>query len=112
KYRFIFPVPLLFIVYYLFFIVMSAYAQDFMSQPLWGNLTTGYLFGVSYYIVVWALAFVYVIKARQYDKLVDEIFEKYTDGEGKVYIEDNAYVFILILLGVIIDLIKYVIYFY
>lgn len=84
KYRFIFPVPLLFIAYYLFFIVMSAYAQDFMSQPLWGNLTTGYLFGVSYYIVVWALAFVYVIKARQYDKLVDEIVEKYTDGEGNV----------------------------
>src|SRR5699024_4502977 len=83
-YQFIFPVPLLFIVYYLIFIVMFAYAQDFMSQPLWGNLTTGYLFGVSYYLVVWALAFVYVIKARQYDKLVDEIVEKYTDGEGNV----------------------------
>src|SRR5690625_5070491 len=84
KYRIIFTVPLLCIDYYLFYIVMSAYAQDFMSQPLWGNLTTCYLFGVSYYLVVWALAFVYVIKARQYDKLVDEIVEKYTDGEGNV----------------------------
>src|SRR5699024_1812756 len=84
KCRFIFPVPILFIVYYLFFIVMSAYAQDCMSQPLWGNLTTGYLFGVSYYLVVGALAFVYVIRARQYDKLVNEIVEKYTDGEGNV----------------------------
>src|SRR5690625_4302336 len=84
KYRFIFPVPLLFIVYYLFFIVMSVYDQDFMYLPLCVNLTTGYLFGVSYYLVVWALAFVYVIKARQYDKLVDEIVEKYTDGEGNV----------------------------
>ena len=84
KYRFIFPVPLLFIAYYLFFIVMSAYAQDFMAQPLLGNLTTGYLFGISYYLVIWALAFVYVIKARQYDKLVDEIVEKYTDGKGTI----------------------------
>src|SRR5690625_3921222 len=84
KYRFIFPVPLLFRVYYLFFIVMSAYAQDFMSQPLWGNLTTCYLCGVSYYLLLWALSFVYVFKARQYDKLVDEIVEKYTDGEGNV----------------------------
>lgn len=84
KYRFIFPVPLLFIAYYLFFIVMSAYAQDFMSQPLLGNLTTGYLFGISYYLVIWILAFVYVLKARQYDKLVDEIVEKYTDKEGNV----------------------------
>src|SRR5699024_3035298 len=84
KYRFIFSISLLFILYYLVFIAMSAYAQDFMSQPHWGNLTLGYLFGVSYNRVVWALAFVYVIKARQYDKLVDEIVEKYTDGEGKV----------------------------
>ena len=84
KYRFIFPIPLLFIAYYLFFIVMSAYAQDFMAEPLIGNLTKGYLFGVSYYIVIWALAFIYVVKARSYDKLVDEIVEKYTDGEGTV----------------------------
>lgn len=84
KYRFIFPVPLVFIAYYLFFIVMSAYAQDFMVQPLLGNLTTGYIFGISYYLVIWALAFVYVVKARQYDKLVEEIVEKYTDKEGNV----------------------------
>src|SRR5699024_6141023 len=96
KYRFIFPVPLLFIVYYLFFIAMSAYAQDFMSQPLWGNLTIGYLFGVSYYLVVWALAFVYVIKARQYDKFVYEIVERYTDGVGDVLRVDIADVFRII----------------
>src|SRR5699024_11610329 len=71
KYRFIFPVPLLFIYYYLFFIVMSAYAQIFMSQPLWGNLTTGYLFGVSYYLVVWALGFVCVMLSCQYVDLFD-----------------------------------------
>lgn len=84
KYRFIFPVPLLFVAYYLFFIAMSAYAQDFMAKPLFGNLTTGYLFGISYYLVIWALAFVYVLKARQYDKIVDEIVEKYTDGKGTI----------------------------
>src|SRR5699024_7118392 len=84
KYRIIFQVQLLFIVYYLFSIVMSVYAEDFMSKSLLGNLTTGYLFGVSYYLVVWALTFVYVNKARQYDKLVDEIVEKYTNGDVNV----------------------------
>src|SRR5699024_2834671 len=110
KYRFIFPVPLLFIVYYLFFIAMSAYAQDFMSQPLWGNLTIGYLFGVSYYLVVWALAFVYVIIARQYDKLLDEIVDKYTDSERYMYIVDIENVFGINLIGVIIALTMYVTY--
>src|SRR5690625_85514 len=57
KYRFIFPVPLLFIVYYLLFIVMSAYAQDFISQSLWGNLTMVYLFGVFFYLLFSILYF-------------------------------------------------------
>lgn len=83
KYRFIFPVPILFIVYYLLFIVMSAYQQDLMAKFVLGNLTFGYLFGISYYLVIWILAFVYVFKARQYDRLVEEIKAKYTDvGEG------------------------------
>ncbi len=83
KYRFIFPVPILFIVYYLLFIVMSAYQQDLMAKFVFGNLTFGYLFGISYYLVIWILAFVYVFKARQYDRLVEEIKTKYTDvGEG------------------------------
>lgn len=83
KYRFIFPVPILFIIYYLLFIVMSAYQQDLMAKFVFGNLTFGYLFGISYYLVIWILAFVYVFKARQYDRLVEEIKTKYTDvGEG------------------------------
>lgn len=77
KYKFIFPIPLLFLGYYLLFIVLSAYAKPLMSSLVFGNFTFGYLFGISYYVVIWGLAFLYVWKARQYDRKVNEIIEKY-----------------------------------
>lgn len=81
KYKFVFTIPLLFIAYYLLFIVLSAYAKGFMSTLVFGNFTFGYLIGISYYLVIWALAGVYVWKARQYDKQVEEIIEKYGPKE-------------------------------
>ena len=77
KYRFIFPIPIVFVLYYLLFIYMSAYAKDFMSSFAVGNITYGYLFGVSYYVAVWILAGLYVWKAREYDRLVQDIIDKY-----------------------------------
>ncbi|MEI3612585.1 DUF485 domain-containing protein [Pseudogracilibacillus sp. SO30301A] len=81
KYRFIFTVPVLFLIYYLLFIVMSAYAKPLMSSIVFGNFTFGYLFGISYYVVIWALAFIYVFKAKSYDRQVDDIIAKYGPKE-------------------------------
>ncbi|MEI3607163.1 DUF485 domain-containing protein [Pseudogracilibacillus sp. SE30717A] len=77
KYKFIFPVPILFFLYYLTFPILSAYAKPLMTKLVIGNLTFGYLFGLSYFIVIWTLAFVYVVKARKYDRMIDEIVQKY-----------------------------------
>lgn len=81
KYRFIFTVPVLFFFYYLTFPILSAYAKPLMSTIVFGNFTFGYLFGVSYYVVIWALAFIYVFKARSYDKQVEDIIAKYGPKE-------------------------------
>lgn len=77
KYKFIFPVPILFFLYYLTFPILSAYAKPLMTTIVFGNFTFGYLFGISYYLVIWALAFIYVAVARSYDRQVDEIIAKY-----------------------------------
>jgi|SRR5690625_527731 len=81
KYKFVFTIPILFLLYYLTFPVLSAYAKPLMTTFVFGNFTFGYLFGISYYIVIWALAFLYVWKARQYDKQVNEIIDKYGPKE-------------------------------
>lgn len=77
KYAFIFPVPILFFFYYLTFPVLSAYAKPLMTKFVVGNFTFGYLFGISYYFVIWTLALIYVAVAKNYDKQVDEIIAKY-----------------------------------
>mgnify|MGYP001187626862 CR=1 FL=1 len=77
KYKFIFPAPILFFLYYLTFPILSAYAKPLMTTIVFGNFTFGYLFGISYYLVIWALAFIYVAVARSYDRQVDEIIAKY-----------------------------------
>lgn len=77
KYKFIFPVPILFFLYYLTFPILSAYAKPLMTTIVFGNFTFGYLFGISYYLVIWTLAFIYVAVARSYDRQVDEIIAKY-----------------------------------
>jgi len=77
KYRFIFPIPILFVIYYLSFIALSAYAKDFMSSFAIGNITYGYLYGISYYLVTWFLAGIYMFKAREYDRLAHDIVVKY-----------------------------------
>jgi uncharacterized membrane protein (DUF485 family) len=45
--RFVFPVSLLFFVWYLGYVVLAAYATDFMSHRVFGSVNVGLLLGVS-----------------------------------------------------------------
>src|SRR5699024_6671162 len=81
KYIFVFTVPILLLFYYLAFILMKSYMKSLMTTTVLSNLTFGYLFGASYFVVVWILAFVYVGVARKYDKEVEQILNKYGSEE-------------------------------
>ncbi len=77
KMRFLWPTVLLFFLYYLTLPIMSGYAKSIMSQFVVGYVTFGYLFGLTFYIIAWALAFLYVNKARQFDEEAKSIIERY-----------------------------------
>ena len=77
KNRFIWPIAIFFFIYYLAFPLMAGYAKPLMSHFLFGNITFGYLYGLTFYFVAWALAGIYVVKAKSFDKKVEEITEKY-----------------------------------
>lgn len=81
KYTFVITIPVLFLFYYLAFIMMSAYMKPLMTKLVFGNFTFGYLFGASYFVVVWILAFIYVGVAKKYDKEVESIINKYGPEE-------------------------------
>ncbi|RST73096.1 DUF485 domain-containing protein [Siminovitchia acidinfaciens] len=82
KLRFIWPVVILFFCLYLSFPLMAAYAKPLMGKFVFGNLTFGYLYGVSLYFVAWALAFVYFVKAKGFDEKAKETVEKYRQRKG------------------------------
>lgn len=81
KQKFIWPITLIFIIYYLILPLMAGYAKPLMTSFVFGNITFGYLYGISFYIVAWGLAFLYVYQARKFDKKAAEIREKYSVGK-------------------------------
>jgi uncharacterized membrane protein (DUF485 family) len=48
--RFVFPVSLLFFVWYLGYVVLAAYATGFMSHRVFGLVNVGLLLGVSQFV--------------------------------------------------------------
>ena len=82
KLRFIWPIVIVFFCLYLSFPLMAAFAKPLMSKFVAGNITFGYLYGVSLYFVAWALAFVYFVKAKKFDQQAKAVIEKYGHRKG------------------------------
>jgi uncharacterized membrane protein (DUF485 family) len=60
--RFTVPLSVAFLTWYLTYVILAAYAHDFMSQRVWGNVTVGLLLGLSQFvttviIMLWYLSF-------------------------------------------------------
>ena len=68
--RFVLPATIFFLSWYLGFILLAGYAEDFMGDSIYEGLTVGYVLALSQFIMVWVLAGVYVRKAnREFDPL-------------------------------------------
>jgi uncharacterized membrane protein (DUF485 family) len=68
--RFVLPATIFFLSWYLGFILLAGYAEDFMGNSIYEGLTVGYVLALSQFIMVWVLAGVYLRKAnRDFDPL-------------------------------------------
>jgi uncharacterized membrane protein (DUF485 family) len=63
--RFVFPMTLLFIVWYLVYVILAAYFHDFMSKPVFGEVNVGILFGVGQFISTAVIMAAYVLFAKR-----------------------------------------------
>lgn len=63
--RFVFPVSLLFFVWYLAYVVLAAYATGFMSQRVLGTINVGLLLGVLQFVTTLAITLWYRHYARR-----------------------------------------------
>lgn len=62
--RFVFPLAVAFMVWFLLYVILAAYAHDFMAQPFLG-LNIGLWFGLSQFITTFAITMWYVSFANK-----------------------------------------------
>jgi uncharacterized membrane protein (DUF485 family) len=72
---FIIPAFLFFLVYYFALPILVGYAPSFMATKVIGNVNLAYLFALSQFFMAWAVAFLYVRAAGDFDRLAKDIIE-------------------------------------
>lgn len=82
--RFVFPVSALFLAWYFLYVLLAAYAQDFMSTKVVGNINVGLVFGLGQFVSTFAITMTYARWAdRQFDPTADRLREHIESGELK-----------------------------
>jgi uncharacterized membrane protein (DUF485 family) len=71
--RFVFPTTVAFLVWYGLYVVLSAYARDFMSHKVTGNINVALIFGLLQFLSTFLIAWAY---ARYADRRLDPVADK------------------------------------
>ena len=66
--RFVFPMSAAFLIWYTTYVLLGAFAHDFMATQVWGNINVGLVIGVGQFITTFLITFIYV---RFANKVID-----------------------------------------
>jgi uncharacterized membrane protein (DUF485 family) len=76
---FVLPGTVFFLAWYMGFILLVAYAEDFMSERVYEGLTVGYCLALTQFVMVLVLGLWYLRKSdNEFDPLAAKAIEKYT----------------------------------
>jgi uncharacterized membrane protein (DUF485 family) len=64
--RFVFPMSVAFLAWYLLYVLLAAYQPEFMSIKLAGNLNVGLLIGVLQFVSTFVITTIYVSYANKH----------------------------------------------
>lgn len=79
---FVLPATIFFLVYYMAFILLAGYAEDFMASSVYEGLTVGYCLALTQFVMVFALGIMYLKRSdRDYDPLAHRVVEMAEHGE-------------------------------
>jgi uncharacterized membrane protein (DUF485 family) len=79
---FVLPATLFFLAYYMGFILLTGYAEDFMASSVYEGLTVGYCLALTQFVMVFALGIMYLRRAdRDYDPLAQKVVDMAERGE-------------------------------
>jgi uncharacterized membrane protein (DUF485 family) len=80
KRRFVLPRVVFFLSWYIGFVLLAGYAEDFMNERIHEGLTVGYLLALSQFVMVWFLVWEYLRKANStFDPLEEAVQAKFAD---------------------------------
>jgi len=81
--RFVFPMTALFLLWYLSYVVLGAYAHDFMATKVFGNINVGLLLGLGQFVSTFLITGLYVRFAnRELDPRAAAIRESLEEGRA------------------------------
>ena len=81
--RFVIPCTAFFLLWYMTFIAVCAYAPDFMGERVYQGLTVGYVYALTQFVMVFGLGLLYLRKSdREFDPLAERAIAAYADQEG------------------------------
>lgn len=79
--RFVFPLSGLFLVWYFAYVLLGAFAHDFMAIKVWGNINVGLLIGLGQFLTTFIITAIYVRWAnREFDPRAEAIRAKIEGG--------------------------------
>ena len=81
---FVLPATIFFLVYYMAFILLAGYAEDFMGSSVYEGLTVGYCLALTQFLMVFVLGIMYLRKAdRVYDPLAQRVLTSAGEDGGE-----------------------------
>ncbi|GFG55341.1 hypothetical protein CQY20_06095 [Mycolicibacterium agri] len=75
--RFVFPLSALFLVWYFIYVLLGAFAHDFMATKVWGDINIGLIIGLGQFLSTFLITAIYVRWAnREFDPRAEAIRAK------------------------------------
>jgi uncharacterized membrane protein (DUF485 family) len=72
--RFVFPMSAVFLIWYFAYVLLGAFAHDFMAIKVWGNINVGLLIGLGQFLSTFIITAIYVRWAnREFDPRAEAI---------------------------------------
>jgi uncharacterized membrane protein (DUF485 family) len=79
---FVIPATIFFLVFYMAFILLAAYAEGFMGERVYQGLTVGYVLALTQFAMVLILGLMYLKRSENiYDPLAAKAIERYEHDE-------------------------------
>ena len=88
---FVLPGTIFYLSWYMGFILLVAYAEDFMSESVYEGLTVGYCLALTQFLMVLVLGLMYLKKsANDFDPLRQKVVDKYAGSQERFTRKDDG----------------------